>query len=435
MLHEATIEGAFSPAGAAQPGPSSGKTRTSHAFFHLALIAVFTVIHTAVHYAGLFPVVGEAVEHLPYFSLHVLHEAEYLGVIAYASWVFGGRGGAAALMVTAVASLPFIFASRISPEHAEYGFEGPGNSAIETAALLVVGGFIVLVNHRWSKERDQKELTLVQLQSTNEELSSTVRRLSDMQERLIQQERLSALGSMASGLAHDLRNALNPVLGFSELALEELSKKPEENAEGRRKAEQFVGCVLKAGASASEMLFRLREFYKRDAPQSSALVKVNEVIRQTMLMAEPKRKSCELETGNRLDVTAELTPVPMIMASAVELGQAVTNLLFNALDAMPNGGTVTVRTRYRAPNVSVEVSDNGIGMSGEVLRHSLEPFFTTKGRNGTGLGLSMVHGVVRRHGGTMSIESEPGRGTTVTLCFPVNGAGPGAGEEAMDETG
>ena len=127
------------------------------------------------------------------------------------------------------------------------------------------------------------------------------------------------------------------------------------------------------------------------------------------------------ERGVVVNVESELAPdLPKILGAENELRDALTNLLLNAVDAMPDGGTITLRTRLDARDneVIVEVQDNGVGMSETTRSRCLEPFFTTKGERGTGLGLPMVFGMVQRHGGELEIDSELGRGTTMRLIFP-----------------
>jgi CheY-like chemotaxis protein len=120
----------------------------------------------------------------------------------------------------------------------------------------------------------------------------------------------------------------------------------------------------------------------------------------------------------RITVVTELAAVPRVMGHDSQLREAFMNLVLNAVDAMPAGGTIVLRTRAEGERVFVDVSDSGVGMSEEVRRHCLEPFFTTKGDRGSGLGLGMVYGIVHRHDGTLTITSAPGSGTTISLGFP-----------------
>jgi CheY-like chemotaxis protein/anti-sigma regulatory factor (Ser/Thr protein kinase) len=126
------------------------------------------------------------------------------------------------------------------------------------------------------------------------------------------------------------------------------------------------------------------------------------------------------QRGFTIRLVTELTPdLPAVLGVESEIREALINLIFNAVDAMPNGGALTLRTKVASGNVLVEVSDSGCGMNEDTRRRCLEPFFTTKGERGTGLGLAMVYGAVRRHNAEIELDSEVGRGTTVRLIFPI----------------
>ena len=140
-------------------------------WLHLTIILLLTVGHTLVHYLILLPGIGEAVEHIPFFNFHVLHEAEYMVAISYASVVFRLFGGILAIITFAVASIPFLLASKIDPgEYVEYGFTGPGNSLTEFLVLLVVAVFVVMLNELWGRERDRRIALYEQLESAQRQL-------------------------------------------------------------------------------------------------------------------------------------------------------------------------------------------------------------------------------------------------------------------------
>lgn len=146
----------------------TGATR----WIHIAVLTFLLVGHTLVHYTILLPTVGEAVEHLPFFNLHVLHEAEYLVAVAYASIVFRFTGGLIAMLAMVVASIPFALAQYIDPlEYVEYGFGGVGDNVIEVVVLLAIGAFIVFVNEMWGRERDQAAAIAERLETANRQLT------------------------------------------------------------------------------------------------------------------------------------------------------------------------------------------------------------------------------------------------------------------------
>jgi CheY-like chemotaxis protein/anti-sigma regulatory factor (Ser/Thr protein kinase) len=145
---------------------------------------------------------------------------------------------------------------------------------------------------------------------------------------------------------------------------------------------------------------------------------VNDLIEEIVPLTKPKWHGKALETGRAIRIELELEKVPVVFGNGTELREVLTNLLFNAVDAMPNGGVITLRSRTLKDAVRIEVADTGTGMTDEVRERCMEPFFSTKAENGTGLGLAMVSGIIRRHDGTLDIESTPGRGTTFHLTLP-----------------
>ena len=249
------------------------------------------------------------------------------------------------------------------------------------------------------------------LQAANAELRA-------QQQQTVRQERLRALGHMASGVAHDLNNALAPVVGFTELLLA-----TPEMLDDKETLKRYLELIYAGGQDAARVVYRLREFYRqRGEAEPFGPVDLNEVVRQAIALAEPKWRSEALAAGKMLTVLADLVPVPPVAGNDADLREVLVNLLFNAVDAMKQDGTITVRTRRAGQFCVLEVQDEGTGMTEEVRQRCLEPFFTTKGEKGTGLGLAMVYGVVQRHSGTIDVRSTMGEGTTFTLQLPVSTA-------------
>jgi CheY-like chemotaxis protein len=207
-------------------------------------------------------------------------------------------------------------------------------------------------------------------------------------------------------------------LGFTDLLL----KRPEMLADPH-KAHKFLETIRTAAQDSSNVVNRLREFYRaRDASDLFPLALINPIVEQTVSLTQPRWKDQALATSRTIVVRTELEQVPAVPANESDLREALTNLVFNAVDAMPQGGTITLATRLEGGEVVIEVRDTGVGMSEDVRRRCLEPFFTTKGEQGTGLGLAMVFGIMQRHRGTLEIASDPGQGTAITLRLPVDGA-------------
>ncbi|HLZ07740.1 MAG TPA: ATP-binding protein, partial [Chloroflexota bacterium] len=240
--------------------------------------------------------------------------------------------------------------------------------------------------------------------------------LQKTQTQALQKERLYALGTMASGIAHDLNNALTPILGYSDLLLAAVRARNGSSQEG-----DWVGLINQGAIDASQVLARLSEFYRpATASDRWVAVDLNGLVESVVALTRPRWHAQALLDGRTIDVALVLEATSPIRGIPGELRQALTNLIFNAVDAMPFGGQITVRT-YPVPgfdSVGLEVTDGGAGMSEDVRLRCLDPFFSTKGAQGSGLGLSVVLGSIRRHDGTLEIESALGHGTTFRITLP-----------------
>jgi signal transduction histidine kinase len=244
------------------------------------------------------------------------------------------------------------------------------------------------------------------LQAAYEDLQRT-------QQSVLQHERLRALGQMASGIAHDINNAISPAALYADSLLDREKSLSEQ---GR----QQLLTVQRAIHDVAETVARMREFYRPRSPgMQPQPVQLNELVPQVLELTRAHWSHEAEQRGVVIEARTELAAqLPPITGSQSEMREAMTNLVLNAADAMPEGGTMTLRTR-RAPQgeVIIEVCDTGVGMDEDSRRRCLEPFFTTKGERGTGLGLAMVYGIAQRHGALLEIDSEPGWGTTVRMSF------------------
>jgi signal transduction histidine kinase len=246
------------------------------------------------------------------------------------------------------------------------------------------------------------------------ELSSALTELKQTQKQIVQQERLRAFGEMAGGVVHDFNNALISIIGYSDILLED----PDILAD-RSMALSYLKTMNTAGRDAAQVVSRLRNFYRsRESEDIFAAVDLNEVIEESVSLTQPKWKTEALTSGRKIEMELDLEKIPPISGNPAELREALTNLIFNAVDAMPSGGTVTLRSHPEDHAVLFEISDTGTGMSEDVRTRCLEPFFSTKGDKGTGLGLSMVFGIIKRHNGTLDIESAVDRGSTFRIRLP-----------------
>ena len=251
--------------------------------------------------------------------------------------------------------------------------------------------------------------------------------LRQTQQAVMQQERLRALGQMASGIAHDINNAISPMWLSTEMLLET-------ETDLRPQIRKHLEMIQRATGDVAHTVARMTEFYRqRELQLTLSPVQINALVQQVMDLTRVRWSDMPQRQGVVIEMRTELEQnPPAIMGVESEIREALINLIFNAVDAMPGGGVLTLRTRIveRSPgrpklsSLVVEVADNGVGMDEETRRRCLEPFFTTKGERGTGLGLAMVYGVVQRHDADLEIDSTAGMGTTARLSFavPVGGA-------------
>jgi signal transduction histidine kinase len=253
------------------------------------------------------------------------------------------------------------------------------------------------------------------------QLEDTLEQLSSTQQAVVKQERLGALGMMAGGIAHDFNNALTMMLGYAELLLPWL----QQHASSRELA--YLNHIMGAAQDAAHVVSRLREFYRpAENNEIRVAVDLSEMAEAAISLTAPKWKGKSRADGVQIEVISELGEVPPVAGNAAELREVLTNLIFNAVDAMPAGGHIKVCTSHSEKGVVVSVGDTGIGMTDEERGRCLEPFFTTKGERGTGLGLAVVYGIVQRHEGTIDITSKKGVGTTFAICLPATSVQPAA---------
>jgi signal transduction histidine kinase/ActR/RegA family two-component response regulator len=328
-----------------------------------------------------------------------LYPLGLLMAVVYAA--FGGWVGLLLLVLPAVAAYAAIDKAR----QLQAAYLELQQSAEQKAALLA----------RLEETHGQLRTAHAELEETHGHLRATHEELQATQAKVVAQERLRALGQMASGIAHDFNNALAPVVGFSELLLTQ----PEQWSDPRF-MRQYLELIHTSAQDATNVVRKLREFYrKRDEQEVLAPLDLNPLVQQAVDITQPRWRDQAQATGRTIAVATELGALPPVAGEESALRELLTNLIFNAVDAMPNGGAIRVRTSNREAGwVALEVTDTGTGMTEEVRRRCLDPFFTTKGNQGTGLGLAMVHGIVERHGGRLEIDSAWGKGTTFRILLP-----------------
>jgi CheY-like chemotaxis protein len=225
---------------------------------------------------------------------------------------------------------------------------------------------------------------------------------------------------MAAGVAHDFNNILNGILGRSQLLLGATAHGPAD-PESLASSLRLIETLAQQGADAVRRIQDSVSIRK----ERSDVLDVNEVVRLGVELMRPHLGGGDGGTAQPVAVHCELEDVPLISGNALELLQALSNLVFNAVDAMPGGGVLTLRTRTEGEWIRLEVSDTGVGIADEVMSRLFVKFHTTK-PEGNGLGLSIVHALVTRMGGTIDVASTVGKGTTFTILLPVRDAGANA---------
>lgn len=234
--------------------------------------------------------------------------------------------------------------------------------------------------------------------------------LQKAQDAMVKAEKYRAIGELSAGVAHDFNNALSIILGRAQFLMSSIKDK---------KVLKGLKSIEKASRDAANIVRRMQEFSRAATQKPYSRVDVNKLVREVLDIVEPRwRKLAQVE-GVQLKVVHNLEKVGPISGDAGELREALTNILFNAIDAMPDGGKLSLRTGVRRQSVFIEVKDTGIGMPPEVQEKVFQPFFSTKA-DGMGLGLSLVYGTIKRHSGQIKIKSRPKKGTAVTLLFSID---------------
>jgi signal transduction histidine kinase len=234
--------------------------------------------------------------------------------------------------------------------------------------------------------------------------------LAETQAQLVRGETLRAMGELASGVAHHLNNLLAVVLGRLQLALSR-NTTPE--------LARHLELAERAALDSAEVVRRMRGFSRGQAVPNLESLDLNRLAEEIVEFTRPRWQDEARMRGIEIAVELHTSAVPLIAGETAALREVLMNLILNAIDALPAGGTISLRTWATSDMVFCEVADDGVGMSAEVQRRALEPFFTTKGYQSTGLGLSVNYGILRRHGGDLSIDSAEGRGTRVTFRLPL----------------
>jgi signal transduction histidine kinase/CheY-like chemotaxis protein len=252
-----------------------------------------------------------------------------------------------------------------------------------------------------------------QAQNHVRELSHYINEQERIREQFSQIEKLSALGELASGVAHDFNNTLAGILGRAQLLLR--TKDPE-------KIERGLKIIIKTAEDGAKTVKRIQDFARQRRDHDFDLISVGQILLDVSEITRPRWKDQAEACNVHIKLEVEIRSNRKVMGDESELREVLVNMVFNAVDAMPEGGNLTLTAEDSADFVVISVSDSGAGMSQEVRSRIFDPFFTTKGKAGMGLGLAVSFGIVRRHEGTIEVDSEVGRGSTFKIRLPAAAA-------------
>src|SRR5256714_4546880 len=242
-----------------------------------------------------------------------------------------------------------------------------------------------------------------------EELSRYITEQERIREQFAQMEKLSALGELASGVAHDFNNTLAGILGRAQLLLM------------RTQDPQVIRClriIVRSAQDGAKTVKRIQDFARQRRDKNFELVAIDQLLLDIIEITRPRWKDSAEAANVHIKFESRISTNAFIMGDESELREVLINIIFNAVDAMPQGGKITLSAEESGDSVSVSISDTGAGMSPEVKARVFDPFFTTKGKAGLGLGLAVSYGIITRHDGTINLESEVGRGATFCISLP-----------------
>jgi len=242
------------------------------------------------------------------------------------------------------------------------------------------------------------------------ELSHYIAEQERIREQFSQMEKLSALGELASGVAHDFNNTLAGILGRAQLL---------QRTDDPEKLRRGLDIIIKTAEDGAKTVKRIQDFARQRRDHNFELVPIDQILMDASEITRPRWKNCAEASNIHITVDLQIGSNAMVMGDDSELREVLVNMVFNAIDAMPEGGTLTLSSRTEDEKVILKVVDTCVGMYPEVRSRIFDPFFTTKGKAGLGLGLAVSFGIIRRHGGTIEVESRYGHGSEFRITLPV----------------
>ncbi len=275
---------------------------------------------------------------------------------------------------------------------------------------LPIIAIVFLTYRTYLKHVETSAAQAAQAENHVKELSHYISEQERIREQFSQMEKLSALGELASGVAHDFNNTLAGILGRAQLL--QRTSDPEKLRRG-------LEIIIKTAEDGAKTVKRIQDFARQRRDHDFALVSIDQILMDASEITRPRWKNCAEASNIHIRVDLQIGSNAMVMGDDSELREVLVNMVFNAIDAMPEGGTLRLSSHTAGEKATITVADTGVGMYPEVRSRIFDPFFTTKGKAGLGLGLAVSFGIIRRHGGNIEVESQYGNGTEFRITLPV----------------
>ncbi|HKG98468.1 MAG TPA: ATP-binding protein, partial [Pyrinomonadaceae bacterium] len=254
----------------------------------------------------------------------------------------------------------------------------------------------------------QQPATRERLRKCLETIAEAHIRYEAQREQEIHAQKMAALGELSFGVAHNVNNTLTGILGRAQLILR--------NSNDPAKIEAGLELIIKSAEDGAHIIRRIQDFARQRPSREFEVISIAELLKDACEMTRPRWEARSEFAPIRFALHADCKA--HVRGDPVELREVLVNMIYNAIDAMPSGGEVRVSTQENRERVVVHITDTGTGMGPDVKQRLFDPFFTTKGKAGTGVGLAVSFGIIRRHEGSIEVDSEPGRGTTFKISLP-----------------
>ena len=275
---------------------------------------------------------------------------------------------------------------------------------------LPIIAIIFLTYRTYLKNVETSAAQAAQAEKHVKELSHYITEQERIREQFSQMEKLSALGELASGVAHDFNNTLSGILGRAQLL---------QRTDDPEKIKRGLEIIIKTAEDGAKTVKRIQDFARQRRDHNFELVSIDQILMDASEITRPRWKNFAEASNIHITLQLHIESNAMVMGDDSELREVLVNMVLNAIDAMPEGGKLSLTTRVADDSVIIKVLDTGVGMYPEVRSKIFDPFFTTKGKAGLGLGLAVSFGIIRRHGGNIEVESEYGKGTEFRITLPV----------------